>query len=312
MGFNKPPETMTDVLVVDPDEHSRLIMEVGLRGAGMKVATVSSGAGALRKLAEETFDLVISEVSFPKEEPFAFGRRLRAEETTKAVPLIFITRLQTVEDKIAGLEIGAEDYLTKPIYLREFVTRIRAFLRKSELADLSAGKLREKYDGRLSRNLVHDILRASLEGDRSGQLELRGYGRNGTIRFRSGRIIQAETDGLGGVRAAVRLILWNRGDFTIRFADEEGADEIGRESEELFEWAFRSMRRLDEIREQYPRLQAVGLPDLFCRAEDLVEPSPGLQALLALFDEPEVLSDEPAELSEEMIGALDALDLEEL
>jgi two-component system, OmpR family, response regulator MprA len=115
---------------VDDDPDVRDSLERALRVAGYAVTTAVHGADALDQLARAPVDLIVLDVLMPIVDGFDACRRLR--ERGNATPVLVLTARDAVEDRVAGLEAGADDYLVKPFALRELLARIRALLRRSQ------------------------------------------------------------------------------------------------------------------------------------------------------------------------------------
>lgn len=115
------------VIVTDDDEDLREMVSDYLTGQGFSVCGVASGAALDAALAERPADLLIIDLNLPSEDGFSIARRIRAGS---AVPIIMLTGAADVVDRIVGLEMGADDYVTKPFDLRELKARIRAVLRR--------------------------------------------------------------------------------------------------------------------------------------------------------------------------------------
>jgi DNA-binding response OmpR family regulator len=133
------PESAAIRLVVVDDEPGILsLVSDYLAKDGYAVAKCRCGAELDRQLESGWPDLVILDVSLPGEDGFSIARRLRAARPT---PIIMLTGLHDIVDRIVGLEVGADDYLTKPFDLRELKARVRAVLRRAApAADLAAEK----------------------------------------------------------------------------------------------------------------------------------------------------------------------------
>ena len=123
------------LLVVDDEPNIRELLAASLRFAGFEVDTAADGQQAVRKALESTPDLVVLDVMLPDLDGFTVTRRLR--EQGKHMPVVFLTARDDTTDKIAGLTVGGDDYVTKPFSLEEVVARIRAVLRRTrgEVAD---------------------------------------------------------------------------------------------------------------------------------------------------------------------------------
>jgi two-component system OmpR family response regulator len=122
------PETEARLLVVDDEPNILELLSASLRFAGFDVATATNGNDALRVAASYRPDLVVLDVMMPGLDGFEVVRRLRKEE--ERVPVLFLTAKDATEDKVAGLTLGGDDYITKPFSLEEVIARIRAVLRR--------------------------------------------------------------------------------------------------------------------------------------------------------------------------------------
>jgi two-component system OmpR family response regulator len=122
------------LLVVDDEPNILELLSASLRFAGFDVATATNGNDALRVAATYRPDLVVLDVMMPGLDGFEVVRRLRKEE--QRVPVLFLTAKDATDDKVAGLTLGGDDYITKPFSLEEVIARIRAVLRR--LANVGA------------------------------------------------------------------------------------------------------------------------------------------------------------------------------
>jgi two-component system OmpR family response regulator len=122
---------MTDarILVVDDEPNIRDLLSTGLSFAGYQVKTVANGAATISAVLEEEPDLIILDVMLPDMNGFSVTKRLRDAGYT--APIIFLTAKDETEDKIKGLNVGGDDYVTKPFSLDEIVARIQAVLRRT-------------------------------------------------------------------------------------------------------------------------------------------------------------------------------------
>jgi two-component system phosphate regulon response regulator OmpR len=118
----------TKILVVDDDLRLRDLLQRYLTEQGFAAATVSDAAGMDKALARERFDLLVLDLMMPGEDGLSVCRRLRGTRNT--LPIIMLTAKGEDVDRIVGLEMGADDYLTKPFNPRELVARINAVLRR--------------------------------------------------------------------------------------------------------------------------------------------------------------------------------------
>jgi two-component system response regulator MprA len=120
---------MPQIVVVDDDERLTEMLRRLLAHAGWSVATANSGAASLPLLAQPGVELAILDVGMPELDGFEVLRRLRAGG--QPIPVLMLTARDAVEDRVSGLELGADDYLVKPFAPEELVARVRALLRRA-------------------------------------------------------------------------------------------------------------------------------------------------------------------------------------
>ena len=138
--MNRTPAPEARLLVVEDEPNIRELLSTSLRFAGFEVHTAADGRTALALAEAEHPDLLVLDVMLPDMDGFAVTRRLR--ERGRQVPVVFLTARDATEDKVTGLTVGGDDYVTKPFSLEEVVARIRAVLRRT-------GGGAEPGDGRL-------------------------------------------------------------------------------------------------------------------------------------------------------------------
>ncbi len=131
--------TKRRVLVVDDEENVTHLVSSALRFDGFETVTADSGTAALAAVAEHQPDLVVLDVMMPGLDGFGVVRRLRQEGVR--TPVVFLTAKDATEDKVTGLTLGGDDYVTKPFSLEEVVARIRAVLRRVSASPASATHL---------------------------------------------------------------------------------------------------------------------------------------------------------------------------
>ena len=124
---------MTDsstILLVDDEDAVQKLLAYPLERDGFRVVQARDGEEALARFAEERVDLVVLDLMLPKVDGLEVCKRLRA---SSSVPIIMLTARDDELDKVLGLELGADDYITKPFSIREFRSRVRALLRRAAI-----------------------------------------------------------------------------------------------------------------------------------------------------------------------------------
>lgn len=123
------PTPEARLLVVEDEPNIRELLATSLRFAGFAVTTSASGAEAVQQATRETPDLIVLDVMLPDVDGFTVTRRIR--DAGRHIPIVFVTARDSVDDKIKGLTVGGDDYVTKPFSLDEVIARIRAVLRRT-------------------------------------------------------------------------------------------------------------------------------------------------------------------------------------
>lgn len=172
------------VVAVDDQPDSLRLLQLRVQAGGMECITFPDGASALDYVANHAADVIILDVMMPGLDGFEVCRRLKAHESTRDIPVIFLTAKMDPTDKVKGLEVGGHDYLSKPVEQQELVARTRAALRVKMLQDQLKGELRLQQRinqlhqgmlsshwlntfGQLASSLAHEInnpLAAALGG----------------------------------------------------------------------------------------------------------------------------------------------------
>jgi len=131
----KPNDTAPLILAVDDQLENLLVLETDLLESGYRVELAEGGITALEKVAAGAPDLMLLDISMPGIDGLEVCRRLRFDPATRDLPIIMVTGRDSPEDVVAGLDVGANDYVTKPIELEILVARIRTQLRLKQLQD---------------------------------------------------------------------------------------------------------------------------------------------------------------------------------
>jgi len=157
-------ETRTEkILVVDDEEHIIELVELYLRKEGYQVVSAQDGDAAIEKFSVEKPDLLVLDIMLPGADGLDVLRQVRK---TSRVPVIMLTARESEVDKVVGLELGADDYLTKPFSARELVARVKAVLRRAKPAE-------EELEPVLVRgSLTIDSNRRRVEVKGGGEVEL--------------------------------------------------------------------------------------------------------------------------------------------
>ena len=146
------------VLVVDDEPNIVDLLTVSLKFQGFDVVTADSGQGALKLAHEHKPDAYILDVMMPGMDGFELLSKLRADGLD--APVLFLTAKDAVEDRIHGLTIGADDYVTKPFSLEEVITRLRVILRRGNVTDEESKDATIRYADLTLNDETHEVTKA--------------------------------------------------------------------------------------------------------------------------------------------------------
>jgi CheY-like chemotaxis protein/tetratricopeptide (TPR) repeat protein len=230
------------LLVADPDPRSLRMLQLALRRAGFDVEAAADGQQAMRKLLGGGIQAAVCDTGLPAPDGIAVCRAARAEQQLAAVPIVLVGGDQTAAAKSRALEAGADDYLPKPLLLKEVVQRIQHLLERRRLSDPGApvatsGSVRDL-------GLV-DVLQSLETCRKSAVIRCENAGQLAQIWVWEGEVIDAELGPVVGDAAFWRLMTWDSGSFQLEFADTElrQARIPGGTQAALVE----AMRRVDEL-----------------------------------------------------------------
>jgi DNA-binding response OmpR family regulator len=276
------------LLLVDADPRSVRVLEVSLKKAGYSVTTAKDGLDALSKVEVSSPDLVLSDTRLPNLDGYALVRRLKERPEWANIPVVFLTSQKSVEDKIRGLELGVEDYLTKPIFVRELLARVNLLLARRTQENIATRTTtsggRTRFSGSIQDMAVVDLLQTFEVSRKSGVVHLTSGTQRAKIYFRDGKIVDAEVSHLRGEEAVYRTLIWNEAEFEVEFSVVKNEDIIGTSTQGIL---MEGMRRVDEwgrLLEQLPSLATIFEIDHSELLERLSEIPDELNGILRLFD----------------------------
>lgn len=274
------------LLLADGDPKSLRVLDVSLRKAGFEVATAETGDAAWQAIASQPPDVIIADSDLPGLDGLALCARVRQDARSRSIPFICLGGDTSVEGRIRGLQAGADEYLPKPAFVNDVITRVRALIQRRERDQLATDEASpEMFRGKLSDIAVVDLLQLVASKGKSGIIHLQG-GRGGpaTVYFRKGAVIDAELGRLSGDEAIGRLFGWTEGTFEIEWKNIRRPDAIGRSTADL---VLDGMKRLDDwsrLTAQHPDLEGVFEVNYKVLGERLAEIPDEVNGILRLID----------------------------
>ena len=278
------------VLVADADPRSLWLVDLALRRAGFAVNAAASGEEAMRALAEARPQAMLLDAALPPPDGIALCRAARAEERLAGIAVVVLGTDPSPAAKARAIEAGADDYLVRPILLKELVQRLQHLLERRRLSDpgVPAGLTGSVRDFGLL-----DVFQWIETWRKSAVVRCERAGQLARVWVREGQVIDAELGPVGGDAAFWRLMTWDNGEFRVDFtaAAREPRNQGG--TQKVLMEAMRRMDELSRLAQQIPfetqlavdvaRLEALlpGLPD---EVNGVVRCFDGVRALRAAVD----------------------------
>ncbi len=232
------------LLVADSDPRSLRILDVALRKAGFQVATASEGNEAWRRIQREPPDLLLADITLPGQDGIALCKALRADGRLAGTPVIIISTSKDAALKLAAHEAGADDFLGKPLLIKELTTRIRMLLARSEQQKQTARGSQANLAGSIGEMGLVDLFQQLDSDQRSAVIACDERDRRGRIWVRDGQVVDAESGALGGEAAFYRMLGWETGKFFAEFVLVDREARIEQSTQALL---AESVRRVDEL-----------------------------------------------------------------
>ena len=234
------------VLVVDDDRITRAHLTEVLQRGGHEVLGARNGVEALSLALSEQVDLVLTDVNMPTMDGWQLLRLLRARPRLARTPVVFLTRLDSDEERLKGYELGVSDFIGKPVRDAVLVEKVAEHLERGRSA-LPASAL-QVLKGDLSQVPLSSLLSLMEMERRSGLLRLQYDNAQALLFVAQGTVVQVDlmdggSDDLMGRERLLHVLSWSRGEFELNAADISQEDQVGMSvTEALLEHA----RRLDE------------------------------------------------------------------
>ena len=238
------------ILIVDDEMDFLTLLKLKLVNEGFDVIGTDNPSEALSYVEKDRPDLVIADVLMPEMDGIAMYRKMREIRGVGDTPLLFLSARDDTDTKVEALHLGAEDYLVKPVDLRELAARIRNIIRRDQKGkkDASAAGAVQGVMGDLSNLGIPEIVQTLHLGLKTACVTLKaGEADGGRIYFMNGRISHCETGNLNGEEAFYRLLRLQEGSFVIAHSQTTTDRTIDMDEMQLILEGF---RRIDEEKKE--------------------------------------------------------------
>ncbi|HSC70935.1 MAG TPA: response regulator, partial [Candidatus Methylomirabilis sp.] len=275
------------ILVVDDDSLIRRIMRDTLSTLPADVFEAKEGDEAIKLAKAEHPDLIFLDTMMPGMDGFQIAGALKQDPQTADIPLVFVSALGTSSHKVRGLDLGAEDYLAKPIDPEELKARVRSILRRTRpSAPVPEVVAPAATGGKLEAMPLPTLVRWLEMERRNARLLLTRTGDQGEIDFTDGRISRAAQGPRRGDAAVFQLLTWREGAFEILPSADAAAagGEVSLPNEDLLQEGTRRLEETARLRAALPGAEAWLEGPAALRAATAGEIPPEGTALLILLD----------------------------
>lgn len=234
------------VLVVDDDPSYRERAAQAMRGAGFEVITAANGFEGLSAALKHQPTVILTDVTMPGMDGWQLLRMVRARPTLRRTPVLFLTDLQSDEQRTKGYALGVDDYLPKPFTDVELIARVERVIERAQLADEGGAN---GMRGDLSKMPISSLLAFAEMERRTAVVQLMRDGEKATLHLRDGAVVRIDLDStyddLEGIERFFHVLEWERGRFELTSTDVKCEDQLNLPTTfVLLEYA----RRKDEAR----------------------------------------------------------------
>ncbi len=242
------------ILIVDDDLLSNAILDEYLSHLGYSVICASSGAEGMRSMQETNPDLVILDINMPGKDGFQTLEEIKAQPELANTPVLFLSSYDRPNLKIRGLELGADDYITRPFDKAELVARIKAALRRTE----RFLQRRNTLDGNLADVGLPELLQTIEMGKKTALVMLPDM--EARLIFENGILVHAEQGTFTGPAAVMRIFFLDEGRFNVRFVQVPA--HIERQPQDLLNLLMNTVTYIDGVKKKMELLPEPETPIL--------------------------------------------------
>ena len=231
------------ILIVDHDDQTLHSLAAALRRADFLVTCNPDPHAALEKMRQQPPDALVLAVQLPYLDGFEVCRRMKQDPDLEWVPVIFVTGEASMEEKATTLQLGAADYLQKPLDPAAFIARLHGVFKRQVGHPLTAQPPVPEFTGELRDLDVAALSHMMHAGQKSGTLMVQREAAHAFVYFLAGQIIDAEVAHLYGAAALYQVLRWDVGTFSLTFGVPDRPPALTAPTEELL---LEGMRRFDE------------------------------------------------------------------
>ena len=202
-------DTRTKILIVDDEENIRHLLRLAFE-EGFEVVEAVDGMDAFDKALELKPHIILSDIMMPRLDGYGLYRKIKSRPETASIPFVFLSAKKDVDERVVGLEMGVDDYITKPFSIKELKAKVRSITKKiNDMKELGS------LEGLLNEVDLVDVIQLIEMGRKTGMLLLESSWGPGRVYFDQGAPVYAKTESWHGIEAFYTMLSWKEGRFKL-------------------------------------------------------------------------------------------------
>lgn len=202
-------DARTKILIVDDEENIRHLLRLAFE-EGFEVLEAVDGIDAFDKALELKPHIILSDIMMPRLDGYGLYRKIKSRPETASIPFVFLSAKKDVDERVVGLEMGVDDYITKPFSIKELKAKVRSITKKiKDLKELGS------LEGLLKEVDLVDVIQLIEMGRKTGMLLLESSWGPGRVYFDHGTPVYAMTEKWKGIEAFNIMLSWKEGRFRL-------------------------------------------------------------------------------------------------
>lgn len=246
------------ILIVDDDAQNIEILVHELVRKRFQVSTAENGYDTLEKAKKYQPDLIITDADLPDLSGVALLQRLRQDEKTVSIPVIFLTAQDGLQDRLRAFELGVRDYMIKPLHVSEIGARVKMIFNRLQRLETAASGMDSRYQGKLDEKCLAELITQLGAKRWTGILNLTNeFKKSGQVFFKKGMIVNAILGGFRAERAIYQMMPWAKGLFSIVPQQVEVEDEVSISNLGILLHGYECLKQRQELLNKLPSPYAI-------------------------------------------------------
>ena len=243
------------ILIIDENSTYIARLRKDLKNSGYEVIYFNETEKAVEIIEKIEPNLIISEVELSKANNHQFFKLIKADDYLKNIPFVFFSSQKRVDDRIKSIEMGVDDFISKPFFIDEVVARIENLL--NEVAEQkNSESINEKgFSGDLSDMNLIDLIQTLKIGNKSGIIHLNQSSFSGNVFIANGKIIDAIFEDIHPDDAILKLFLWTEGKYSVEITTVNRQQTINEDDNELIAQGAKLIQKWEQLTDKLPSVE---------------------------------------------------------